>query len=53
VRILAAVKEKWGDRVTTIFPRQGHYAYDAAEVARYPEPDVTVEKIGDLLALER
>jgi FMN phosphatase YigB (HAD superfamily) len=49
VRILAAVKASWGDRVTTVFPRQGHYANDAAEVARHPAPDVTVERIGDLL----
>jgi FMN phosphatase YigB (HAD superfamily) len=53
VRILAAVKKIWGDRVTTVFPRQGHYAHDAAEVAKYPKPDVTVERIGDLVGLER
>ncbi len=52
VRILAAVKEAWGERVTTIFPRQGHYAHDAALVGSYPAPDVTVERIGDLLDLE-
>jgi FMN phosphatase YigB (HAD superfamily) len=52
VRILAAVKEVWGDRVTTIFPRQGHYALDEELVAEYPAPDVTVERIGDLLDLE-
>lgn len=51
VRILAAVKAAWGDRVTTVFPRQGHYANDA-EIARYPAPDVTVERIGDLLHLD-
>jgi FMN phosphatase YigB (HAD superfamily) len=49
VRILAAVKEMWGERVTTVFPRQGHYAHDAELVSRYPEPDITVERIGDLL----
>lgn len=48
VRILAAVKAVWGDRLTTIFPRQGHYARDP-EVATYPTPDVTIEGIGDLL----
>jgi phosphoglycolate phosphatase-like HAD superfamily hydrolase len=48
VRILSAVKQHWGARVTTVFPRQGHYAHDA-EVARWPPPDVTVERIGDLL----
>jgi len=52
VRILAAVKEVWGERVTTVFPRQGHYAYDAELVARYPAPDVTVERIGDLLDVD-
>jgi FMN phosphatase YigB (HAD superfamily) len=51
VRILTAVKEVWGDRVTTVFPRQGHYAHDAELVASYPTPDVTVERIGDLLDL--
>jgi hypothetical protein len=45
-RILAAVKDAWGDRVTTIFPRQGQYARDAA---RYRAADVTVERIGDLV----
>ena len=52
VRILAAVKEVWGDRVRTIFPRQGHYAQDAELVAGYPAPDMTVERIGDLLDLD-
>lgn len=48
VRILAAIKEHWGARVTTVFPRQGHYAHDAALVARYPKPDITLERIGEL-----
>ena len=51
IRLLAAVKEAWGERVTTVFPRQGHYALDAETVARCPAPDVTVERIGDLRAL--
>jgi FMN phosphatase YigB (HAD superfamily) len=49
VRILSAMKSVWGARLTTVFPRQGHYALDAREVARYPEPDVTLERIGDLV----
>lgn len=49
VRILAAVKRTWGDRVTTVFPRQGHYARDAAEVARHPGPDVALDRIGELV----
>ena len=48
VRILTAIKKHWGARVTTVFLRQGHYALNAAEVARYPKPDVTLERIGDL-----
>jgi FMN phosphatase YigB (HAD superfamily) len=51
LRILAAVKEQWGDRVRTIFPRQGHYAHDPEAVARYPPADLTVERIGDLAEL--
>ena len=48
VRILAAMKKAWGARLTTIFPRQGHYALDAAEVAKYPAPDITIETVGAL-----
>ena len=46
-RILAAVKKVWGDRVTTILPRQGQFAL-AADAASYPAADLTVERIGDL-----
>jgi FMN phosphatase YigB (HAD superfamily) len=52
VRILTAVKAAWGHRVTTVFPRQGHYALDVAETARYPPPDLTIERIGDLVAYD-
>lgn len=51
VWILAAFKQAWGDRVTTIFPRQGHYARET-RVASYSAPDVTVERIADLLTRE-
>jgi FMN phosphatase YigB (HAD superfamily) len=51
VRILTAVKQMWGARVTTVFPRQGHYAH-APDVASFPPPDVTVERIGDLLDVD-
>ncbi len=47
IRILTAMKKHWGARVTTIFPRQGHYAH-APEVANFPRPDVTVDRIGEL-----
>jgi phosphoglycolate phosphatase-like HAD superfamily hydrolase len=49
VRILAAIKHAWGARITTVFPRQGHYALDEKEVAKYPPPDMTIERIGMLL----
>ncbi len=48
LRILAAVKKQWGERVTTVFARQGHYARDP-EVAKYPPADITLERIGELL----
>jgi len=48
LRILAAVKEVWGGRVTTVFPRQGHYARDEKETAKYPPADITIERIGAL-----
>jgi hypothetical protein len=51
IRILTAVKRHWGDRVTTVFPRQGHYAH-AADVARWPPSDVTVDRIGELLGYD-
>jgi hypothetical protein len=52
IRILSAVKKIWGERVTTVFPRQGHYALDRAEVAKYPKADIEIERIGDLLSLD-
>jgi FMN phosphatase YigB (HAD superfamily) len=52
LRILAAIKEVWGDRVTTVFPRQGHYALDPANVNAYPAADLTVERIGDLVTCD-
>ncbi len=47
VRLLAAMKEYWGKRVTTVFPRQGHYALDEKLVAQYRRPDITLERIGE------
>jgi FMN phosphatase YigB (HAD superfamily) len=52
LKILAAAKQIWGERVTTVFPRQGSYANDPAILAAYPPPDVTVGRIGELLAFE-
>jgi FMN phosphatase YigB (HAD superfamily) len=51
LRILTAVKKAWGDRVTTVFPRQGKFAHDPAAIAANPPADITVERIGDLLTM--
>jgi len=53
IRILAAIKESWKNRVTTVFVRQGHYALDSKILSQYPAADRTVERIGDLLKFER
>jgi FMN phosphatase YigB (HAD superfamily) len=53
LRILDAVKNVWHERVTTVFPRQGHYAYDPKILAAYPPADITIERIGGLLGFER
>jgi FMN phosphatase YigB (HAD superfamily) len=52
LRILTAVKKSWGSRLTTVFPRQGHYAHDQAAIAKFPPADVTIDRIGDLLQFE-
>ena len=49
LRILTAVKQFWGDRVTTVFPRQGSYAHDAKAISALPRADVTIDSISDLL----
>jgi FMN phosphatase YigB (HAD superfamily) len=49
IGILYAVKSFWGDRVTTVLPRQGHYAHDPVAIASFPPADRTVEHIADLL----
>jgi FMN phosphatase YigB (HAD superfamily) len=49
LRILTAVKQLWGERVTTVFARQGSFANDPSVIATYPPADATVERIGDLL----
>ena len=51
-RVLTAMKQVLGARLLTVFPRQGHYAHDPANLARYPAADVCVDRIGDLLDLD-
>ena len=49
LRILAAMKKILQDRLTTIFPRQGHYALDPNNLAAYPPADLAIGSIGDLI----
>ncbi|HEX8265631.1 MAG TPA: HAD family hydrolase [Pyrinomonadaceae bacterium] len=49
LRILAAVKGIWRERVTTIFIKQGHYALNPDETSKYPPADIEIKRIGDLL----
>ncbi len=52
LRILKAMKDALGKRLTTVFPRQGHYALDAQNLERYGRADVMLERIGDLMAID-
>jgi len=52
LRILTAMKNQWGARLTTVFVRQGHYAHDPEILASEPPADVAVEKIGDLVGVD-
>ena len=52
LRLLAAFKSGWGDRVTTVFPRQGHYARDPDILRSYPAADISIDRIGDLLEID-
>ena len=52
LRILTAIKEIWGDRVTTVFVRQGHYAADAAALAKWPRADREIDRIADLTTFD-
>ena len=52
LRLLDAFKRAWGIRVTTVFPRQGHYAHDPEILRQYPAADLTVARIGDLMDVD-
>lgn len=49
LRILSAIKEVWGEHVSTVFVRQGHYAHDEKAISSYRPADHTIERIADLL----
>jgi hypothetical protein len=48
LRILDAMKTIWGARLTTVFPRQGHYATDPAILAAYSHGEIELARIADL-----
>jgi FMN phosphatase YigB (HAD superfamily) len=50
LHILHAIKHSWGSQVTTVFPRQGHYAHDPQILASHPPADISLDRIGDLLS---
>jgi FMN phosphatase YigB (HAD superfamily) len=52
LRILAAIKDVWKERVTTVFVKQGHYAREIEGSALYPGADITIEQIRDLMTCE-
>ncbi|GLQ91049.1 HAD family hydrolase [Dyella flagellata] len=49
--LLAKMKHLLGDRLTTVFVRQGHYALRANLDELQPRPDYTINAIGELPAL--
>src|SRR5436305_8750827 len=51
LRILTEVKKIWGSKVTTVFPKQGHYAHDPKIVSTLPPADISIDRIGDLMNL--
>lgn len=48
LNILGAMKAVWRERLTTVFARQGHYAFDPGILSASPPADVTIESIGEL-----
>jgi FMN phosphatase YigB (HAD superfamily) len=50
LRILAAMKKIWGDKLTTVFVKQGHYAHDPGIEQKYGSADITIDRIGQLLS---
>ncbi|BBJ23244.1 HAD family hydrolase [Candidatus Nitrotoga sp. AM1P] len=52
LRILTAMKKVWGNRLTTVFPRQGRYALDTSNIAIYSPADITIDRIGELINVD-
>jgi FMN phosphatase YigB (HAD superfamily) len=47
--LLAAMKSILKEKLTTVFVRQGHYALAPESKTVSPPPDMTIERIGDLI----
>jgi len=47
--LLAAMKLTLKTKLTTVFVRQGHYALAAGSDSVEPRPDMTIERIADLI----
>ena len=41
------MKKVWGERLITVWPRQGQNAFDTEGIATYPPPNFTLERVGD------
>jgi FMN phosphatase YigB (HAD superfamily) len=48
LRLLTAIKQIWGEKVTTVFVRQGHYGTDDKANAQFPDADLTLDHIAQL-----
>jgi FMN phosphatase YigB (HAD superfamily) len=51
--ILATMKRMLGQRLSTVFVRQGHYAHDADMTIIEPKPDMSIDRIAALLDYDR
>jgi FMN phosphatase YigB (HAD superfamily) len=47
--LLAAMKLRLSNKLTTVFVRQGHYALAPQSTAVEPPPDLVIDRIGDLI----
>lgn len=52
LRILTAMKSIWGDQLTTVFVKQGHYALAPGVEDEFPAPDLKIDRIGDLVNVD-
>lgn len=52
LHILAVMKRLLGELLTTVFPRQGHYALNPRIITSNPAADITIERVGDLVEFD-